>query len=352
MSYSMLRNASVSITEGRNAKNHPVAIATINNNYRHTFDSNSRVSKALDTMSAQHLSQRLSGGNYFFVGTDLIDFRDGRYNGFVHDDSSISKLVDHVGITMVDDLDKRVKTNLITNDLILGSQWSNHAIDIPEYKEGGQYSSALHFTWNPFSQNINSMFLLTRQICSNGMVGLSSILNARIPLVNRWEEHLEIANKQIQNKVSGKVTRRLSVMGQERATVAECQSVVQHAQQRLIKGINDNETKIKLQNIIKAGSPSLHLGSIYKDSVFTDSNLGAQMPAHLSTYDIYNMATEVRSHSEETINSTGNALDKIANELVFNRKDLTKHAIRFTGAPKASSFSDPDQAFFGNVAVA
>ena len=95
-------------------------------------------------------------------------------------------------------------------------------------------------------------------------------------------------------------------------------------------------------------SPERHLGGVYRDNVFNDRRLGAQMPAHLATFDVYNMATEVRSHTEETSSSTGHGLDKLANALVFDRQDLTAHAARF-GQPTLSSFSDSERAFFGEV---
>lgn len=349
MSYELLRDAHVSIRATRNEKNFPVAIADINGKYEHRFDATSRVSKSLELMTPEDLAARLSGGQYFFVGNDLVDFRDGHYNGFVHTDESIANLVEVLGINPAKDLNTKVHNNLISGDWVLGNKWSDHGIVVPGYQDGGEFKSELHFGWNPFVKTVNSAFMLWRLICTNGMRGLTSFLNTKIPLINRWEEHLDIANRQIQNKVEGMVARRLSMMGAERATVAETMLVAQHAQTRLAKGERlDQIQRDRLRNIANIAHPMPHLGGVYKSNVFEDRRLAAQMPAHLSTYDVYNIATELRSHTNESDGSSDHALDKFANEIVFDRKDLTAHASRYT-LPQQSSFSDPDAAFFGEM---
>jgi hypothetical protein len=351
MQTQLVRDANVTIESTRNEKNHPIAIATINDRYQHRFDASSRVSKSLDHMTPVDLAARLTGGQFFFVEDTLVDFRDSHYNGFVHTDESIAHLQDVVGISRRADISARGQKNLVSNDFYLGSKWSNHEITVPGYQSGGDFTSELHFGWNPFVKTINSAFMLMRLICTNGMEGLSSILNSKIPLVNRWEEHLDIANMQIQNKVDGIVTRRLGQMGAERATVAETMLIAHHAQKRLSEASRvgmDETARERLRNISNIAHPMPHLGHVYKSSVFQDKRLAAQMPAHLSTFDVYNMATELSSHTTETAGSSDHALGKFANQIVFDRKDQTSHVSRYT-APQLSSFSDPDAAFYGKL---
>lgn len=343
MNFEMINNANVSIETGYTDKNFPVAIATINDTYRHHFDETSRVSKALDVMTSDDLATRLTGGSFFMGNGELLDFRDGQYNGFVHNDESIQKLIDVIGYT-----EKKTRNNTVANNVSLSKIWSNHDIEVPLYASGGNFQSQLSFSWNPFKKDVHSTFELIRLICSNGMTGLTSFLNTKIPLINRWEEHLEIASRQIQNKVSSKVVARLGEMGNERATVAECQSIVTHADTRLKNGNVDQTSRDRLKNIGMIASPLLHLGNMYKENVFSDKRLGAQLPSHLSTFDIYNMATEINTHTGETSGSSSFAIDKIANALIFDREDLTKHSARF-GQPTLSAFSDADAAFFGVV---
>jgi hypothetical protein len=345
MSFSMLRDAHVSVREGRNEKNAPVAIVTINDAYEHHFEANSRVSKALETATVEQVADRLNGGDFFFIGDNLIDFRDRHYNGFVHSNDNIDRLMDVLGVE-TRERKTSARDNTANRELRLSRTWSNGEIDIPAYKEGGEFTSALKFLWNPFSHHINSELLITRLLCANGMIGTASLLNAKIPLINRWEEHLDIASRQIQNKINTMVSQRLQVMGKERASVAETIAVADHARKRMEKV--DSVHVPRLRNIFNVAHPAGHLNGVYNSNVFEDTRVAAQMPAHLSTFDVYNMITEIRSHTPENFESTDFALDKMANGIVFDRKDLVGHVGRFT-APRESAFSDPDAAFFGEI---
>jgi len=347
MNYEMLRNVPVAVTAHRNQQNHPIAIANIDGR-EHRFNANSRVSKALELLTPEELSVRLSGGHYFFIDGELVDFRDGQYKGFVHTDESIDHLVDVLGIGK--DQSVRVHENILSTKYALGTKWSDHGITVPGYHDGGEFSSELHFGWNPFIRTINSAFMLYRLICTNGMRGLRNFMNTRIPLINRWEEHLEIASRQIQNKVDSMVTARMAQMGRERATVAETMLLASHAYKRTqCQGNRTVKNKIDaLNRIIDIANPRLHLGKTYKEPVFKDKRLAAQMPAHISVFDLYNMATEIRTHTDEADGSSDRGLDKLSNDLVFDRKDLTQHASRFV-TPKLSQWSDPDAAFFGQM---
>lgn len=350
LNYELVRSANVRVTASTDAKNYPVASIIVNNAYKHEFSPDSRVSKALETMDADTLAQRLTGGSYFFVDDDLVDFRDGHYNGFIHEDASIKKLSKVIGITESKKLSTRLQDNLVSNMYSLGCSWSQNEIVVPEYNDGGQFTSELLFNWNPFVKTVNSAFMLWRLICTNGMKGMTHFLNTKIPLINRWEEHLDIANAQIQNKVNGMVKRRLAGMGAQHATVNELQQIATHARKRYEKTIQGEDSHDRLRNIIQIADPSLHLANVYRESVFKDTRVSAQVPGHLSLFDAYNLATEVRSHTRETDGSSTLALDRFANDLVFNRKDLTQHASRFSKVRQAS-FENHENAFFGTLEV-
>jgi hypothetical protein len=173
-------------------------------------------------------------------------------------------------------------------------------------------------------------------------------LNSRIPLFNRWEEHLDIASRQIQNKVSSVVVGRIQTMAHERASVGDCLLLEQHAFDRIhspgAKAQNEREHLMKL---MAAVSPREHLGDVYKDVVFGDKTLASQLPAHLTSLDVYNIATELRSHTGEVKKSSDNALDRLANYFLFDRQDNYDAAGARMNAPRLSAFSDPSRAFFG-----
>ena len=281
-------------------------------------------------MDVETLEKLMTGGTYFFVEGELVDFRYANYDGFVHEDESIKQLVKVIGIAEAESLSTYLQSNLVGSDYVLGTSWSDQKITIPEYQDGGAFESELLFGWNPFVKTVNSAFVLWRLICKNGMRGVTSLLNTKIPLINRWEEHLEIASAQIQNKVDTIVKRRLSQMGGQAATVAELQQIIRHARQRYEHTMQGDAQHDSLRTIIQVADPALHLGRVYRENVFKDKRVAAQVPGHLSLFDAYNLATEIRTHTQETEDSTGFALDRMANDFIFNRKDLTEHASRFT----------------------
>jgi hypothetical protein len=303
-------------------------------------------------MEAGDLASRLSGGSFFFVGDKMVDFRDGQYDGFVHSDDNIGVFMEKLGFQEKKALPRhRGRMNEGTeSDIVLRKVWSKSEITVPGYAAGADFNSELSFVWNPFVKTINSSFDLVRLICTNGMVGLTSFLNTKVPLLNRWDEHLDIASRQIQNKVDGIITDRVQSMAAERASVADCLLLEQHAFDRLIGGSEKSPAeRERLKNIVAAVAPKYHLHNTYRDSVFADKNIAAQLPAHLSNFDVFNIATELRSHTQEVGKSSNNAMDKFANGVLFDRDDnFMASASRFM-APKAASFSSVDRAFFGSM---
>ncbi len=351
--FTFCRNASVIVEADTNNQGHPTARITVDDKFQHQFNAKSRISKALELVDPETLANRLTGGHYMFVDEQLVDFRDNTYPGFVHTDDTLNKLNEIIGI-QIKGTNKpyvRIRNNLISDNIQLGTCWSDHNISVPEFQEGGDFSSQLHFGWNPFVKHINSAFMLYRLVCLNGMKGMTTFLNTKIPLINRWEEHLNIANQQIQNKVNSTVTIRLKQMGAERASVAETLHVANHATTRLSKNRDLAQSEMeRLSNIVQVAHPARHLSKIYKSKVFEDKKLAAQMPAHLTVYDIYNIATEIRSHTTENANSSTLAMDMFANKLLFpthSRSGVINNP-QFA-QPSLSPFSDPTSAFFGTI---
>ncbi len=349
MEYDFHRNANVVVTQGKDSKHNIVANILVDDQYEHRFGHNSRIAKQLQLMTPDDLSEQLSGGQFFFVDGNLYDFRDSQYKGYVHNDDTISHLNDLLGIHDKSATGLRVQENVTARSVTLGRKWSNQDILIEAFREGGEFESELHYGWSPFMKTINSAFKLNRLVCTNGMRGLRNFMNLKIPLVNRWEEHLEIANVQIQNKVNAIVQRRMVQMASERASVAELLTLSSHAVER----IRDDKPECvganrQLRGINDIVDPRRHLSNVYQSHIFKKTSVSAQYPGHLTTLDAYNIATEIRSHSLETGNSTTRAMDLIANDLVFDHTNIILPASGKVSR-KVSSFSDADAAFFGNV---
>lgn len=356
MTFQLIDNADVRVTKIINPKKQFEAEIVVNDKYIHRFSAKSRVSKHLDLMEASDLAQRLTGGKFFFIGNQLVDFRDGGYNGFVHTDDTIAKFMEVLGYqtSTLAGLHRRMRANddHETGPIVLRKVWNDAEIEVPLLGKGGDFNSQLSFVWNPFVRTVNSAFDLVRLICTNGMVGLTSFLNTRVPVMNRWEEHLDIAARQIQNKVNSVITTRMVQLADERCSVADTLLLEQHCFDRLYAGGERSEDeRNRIRNLMAVVSPKAHLAGVYRDTVFTDRNLAAQLPGHLSAMDVFNIATELRSHTADSKKSTGNALDRIANNILFDREDNFEVSAKKFGQPKLSNFSSAETAFFGKLSV-
>jgi hypothetical protein len=332
--FDMVRNALVDVKKIKDEKGKTVAEITIDDRFQHRFSPTSRISKHLELMQP----------------TDLAE----RYNGFSHDDKTLAVFMNLLGVQDTKDIPlarqraRRNDSDDAGSKLVLRKVWSDHGIIVPGYKEGGEFTSQLSYVWNPFVKTVNSSFDLVRQICTNGMVGLTSFLNTKIPLFNRWEEHLDIAGRQIQNKVDSTIIARVQQMGIERASVADCMLLEQHAFNRFHSNApKDMSERQRLENIMRIVNPKIHLHEVYQDGVYDDKNLAAQLPGHLTHFDVFNIATELRSHTNEVGKSSDFALDRFANSILFENDRNHMTGMSGLTQPKLSVFSDHDAAFYG-----
>jgi hypothetical protein len=351
----MLRDANVEVQAVYTDKGQ-AALITVNDKFQHQFHHKSRVSQQLDLVTPKVLGERLTGGDYFFIGESLIDFRDRDYGGFAHDDAAIQNLMDIIGYKELSTRNQqsihRMSNRTQSGTIALAKQWSEEDIAVPMLITGGDFWSRLNFTWNPFTKNVHSVFELFRNACENSMVNSTPFINMQIPLINRWEEHLEIANAQIQNKIQNTMAARLTEMIKARASVADLMILQRHIMGRL--GASDSlglnvggemsQDNTGLHRMYKIADPYEHLGQYYTAEALENKAMAAQLPSHLSMYDIWNMATEVSTHYNPGGGSSDAGLQNLGN-------DAMKGMDKIGNSIKESPFSNPEQAFFGELAI-
>lgn len=321
----------------------------LGNGLVHTFDQNSRVSKHLNDTPFEVLKQKLQTGGYFFMEVDnqpqLFDFVLNADNRFIHKDNDIQSIVNLLGVSEIPSgRYKHLHGTTQMRSHYMGKTYSTEPITLDNMNgdvQGGEYNSLLRFVWSPFSQHINTAFELMRLVCANGQVGLASFLNAKVPLVNMWEQNMDIASRQIQNMVQSKVSKRLEHMSKTPTSVGVVMKIQNHIEQRL-KNPDIEETEQALLNgMMRVVDPTIHLGHVYKDRVFDDKNVAEQCASHLSKLSAYNLSTELSSHTSYSDTSTDNALQKIANALMWTDRDFK------TSRNIPQPFSTADHAFFG-----
>lgn len=351
-SWNMLQANEVEVKPTFDEKGNPFAQMTINGGeFVHTFDRSSRVSKSLLVTPAEVIADRFTGGQFFIVNDQLVDMRDSHYDGFTHDTNGIQRLIDTIGISQLNSRARGIKLAPTQGNLVLSNIWGENGLEVPGYKEGGAFNSRLRYNWSPFSQQIRGVFELVRLICTNGMVGLTDFFNARIPMINRWEEHMDMAYMQIQNKVQSKVTQRISEMGQERASVGELMQISHHAYTRAkqITSIVLDE-RVRLNNIAHFANPQVHLNDVYRQGVFEDKAIASRVAGHLTTFDAWNLVTEMYSHTRASDDSSDIALQRMANSLMFDDGMRNQRMLNIgRNARSVSSFSSPETAFFGTM---
>ena len=363
--FNLVHNAKVEVSKGFTNHGATTASVMVNDRFSHTFKASSRISKHLHMMTPTDLSKQLSGGSFFFVDDKLIDFRDSSYNGFVHTDDSVNHLMDTIGFEDIDNTSRvlgvrgrrsRLLSKSDTDDDVestirLRKQWDVAGFKVPGYADGGEMESHLFYQWNPFVSHVRATYELLRLICENGAVGIAPIFNAKIPLVNRWQEHLDMATDQIQRVISHKTSNRMISMKDERASLYDCLNTTSHIQARVSSEEIASTEFQQLRNILNIVNPQIHLDEVYNQHVFDNSTLAKQLPSHLTAMDLYNIVTEVRTHTTETSKSRNTALDGLANALLFGEgfSEFDSSVDRCSTSPKISSFSDSETAFFGMV---
>ncbi len=343
-SFEMVRNANVEVEASQNSKGSPIALITVDDKYQHSFPATSRVSQHLNMMSADQLGQRLSGGAFFFVDDLLVDFRDGDYgNGFIQDDDTIALFMDVLGCT--ETYNRRAKETAVE----LRKRWSEETFQVNGFGDGGIFNGHVSYDWSPFKTFISTAIEVIRQVCTNGAMAMSPLFKMKVQLVNREHEHLDIASRQMHNKLQSVMDHRVQRMSVDRASVADCMLAARHCHDRLKNGFGDRDDFERMKRLRNAASPEIHLSDFYTSKVFDTASIAAQAPSHLTVFDLYNIVTELRSHTAETHGSSSYALNKLANTLLFDQEVNTAKANSLTG-PKKAAFSNTDQAFFGQVA--
>lgn len=357
MEYVLERNADVVVTKGRNESGKVIAIATINDKWQHEFAASSRISKHLQLMDPEDLSKRLSGGSYFIVDGQLTDFRDGSYNGHIHTDEDIHQLMHHVGVTDYNDeasalarvcFGNQDKGNVRLEEsrIILARTNQTFDLTIPELSADGTMSAGLAYSWSPFQRHLNSLFVFTRLACGNDLVSNSNLINARIPMVNCWDQHMDIASEQLKHKVQTIVPSRIAALQGYNASVATLNNVCKHISERRMH-TDDGHIRRWLDSLYEVADPMQNLHQYYKTSAIEDACIASQLPSHLSGVDVFNIVTELRTHTQASAKSTNGALDRIGNDMVFSHAGVLTSFAGNGRIAKSSAFASADDAFYG-----
>lgn len=279
------------------------------------------------------LAKQFLDGRFFIVDNQVVDFRLAHEKKFEHPLDSIKQLVDHLGFITAEG----------SSRIQACSETEKFECDTLN-TVGGMFDIKIGFEWSPFSIDIHSYIEMWRQVCSNGAVAMSPIMNHRIPMMNQWKQNLDISNQVIRHNFDKIILPRMQAMPEERISVQDVEV--------LLRIVSDLKSSNQL-----SGDSIMHLANIEDkldavwDPAFDDlrSNMRKFIPAPVSAFDAYNIATEVGTHHVGRDRNNGKA-QAFANNLLFNASRQQNILVDLDSlVTDTATFNDVDKAFFGET---
>lgn len=354
--------------------------------YSHLMPASNSLSRALELQSANNVSKRVDGGDFFIVNGQIADYRPvSAKRQFVHTDESIDTLINKVGLRyrtteLVDAEDGKggrlvervhqlgdnatrpednsallavakkatVRERLLSKDVSLSAFRDPTDIEIEGFKEGGQFVSLVGQVWSPFKPHVEFTLGLVRVLCSNGMIGTRDELVQQFQIVNEWDRHLDIASQRFREDVHRHIRSRFATMRDKRASLENVTRAYEYVSKRIKKLTPSHEEYGRAKNLLGVLDAKYHLREYYSDHVFEQSKLRGALPSHLTMFDLWNCVTETDAYLPDCQGSRSATVQGFANELMMTTQHLHGVGRMVDKAPPAP-FSNPDQAFFGTV---
>lgn len=274
------------------------------------------IGRMIRMTNVENVQAMLQGGHFLFEGDELKEYRDGNYNGFIHDDDWIKRFSD------TPQLLSHMKSEII----------------VPDFGEGGKFDLNTGFTWSAFNPYLKTQVNLMRLICANGMRVKHKLFEKKVPLINNFEKHLDISAEQINITANKEIKSKLVGMNDIIASVRDVSLVGDHIQKRLEVDPLDERLN-NLNEVIMAGE----FDEKYTSYALNSASITSHLPSHLSRFDLLNITTELMTHTRSVDRSTDNALNLISTNLIFSDNEVNQ----FSKAKIPRTFANPEQAFFG-----
>ncbi|MEG0868895.1 MAG: DUF932 domain-containing protein, partial [Hafnia sp.] len=227
------------------------------------------------------------------------------------------------------------------NGAFMGGEWDKFDLDMPGFGDGGKFENRLIAAWSPFLKGVVITVDMLRLACTNGMVGQSPMVTYEVPVVNDWNNNLEIASRQLKPRFNDRIRTSIEGMADKRASLYEVERAYRLLEKREgIIDMGDFEARNNLQELLHITDIQAQLGSHYSQEQMKRNDL----PSHLTRYDVYNILTEAATHLGRDGRSD-RAITGYLNDFVFNKeRSFSQHS----GLIKLSQDSDHNRAFFAS----
>lgn len=325
--------------------------------YRHDFDGRSGMYRKFINEETAVLEKSFINAPFVFITSGfgdykLIDFRDNRYKGHIHTEDVLNRLGDVLGVTTKDKSsgtlrrgwDRSIKDKY---GFILGSESTKLEFDV-NGQENNAFAATVSFPFDPFSANVGCFIGVERLICLNGMATSSPLFNYKIPILSNVEDNLRVAISQLSPTIQHDMKRYIEKLQHERASIAETQRTNCFVIKRIDTAIQSIE-ELKRLTILKDITDVQKHCTQYEKEIFEGFNASV-FPSHLTRFDLWNVLTEMDSHTKETPESSHSMVQKYINTLVFNSTSSNYGGGERSGFINSKSKFNAShlQAFFGS----
>lgn len=283
-------------------------------------------------------------GRYFIVDGSIIDHRTASNLKFEHDEESVKQLADKLGFSYRQRNNRHASGGRISTALVAHSQTEAFDCSItPDV--GGAMDIKMGFGWSPFDLNIKAVIEMWRQICENGAIAQSPLLDCLIPMMNRWEENLAISNRVIHHNFDKIVLPRLNGLTTERVSLADVSQMNRIFGDLLgSKDLYSDQTK-GLKHMAALTEKALEIPG----ASHLRPNQLKFIEAPMTAYDAYNMVTEAATHYVGKDRTTARSQAFISNLLFNDSRKRAKQVELDSLLIGSTTMANPDQAFWGHT---
>lgn len=288
----------------------------INDKVSHELSTRDQIHRAITATDVDNVIENLQGGYFLEQDGRIKEYRDNSYNGFVQSDEFVERFSNIKNLSSI----------------------TEQGLSIAKYGLGGDFKLTTGFDWSVFSPTLDSTVGLERLICSNGMVVKEKLLQKKVPIINLFERHLQIASDQVMHYANMHLQDKIARMENEVASVREVNLVANHVNYRRQDSTHDSRFS-NFAELLESG----RLNEYYSKQALENAAIAETLPSHLDRYTLFNLVTEMRSHTTETDRSTGRALDVLASNLMLKESTVSHGG----GKVPQRLFTSPEKAFIG-----
>lgn len=313
----------------------------LDNEFTLPMDKRSQVAGMLALgMDLDDLKEEFLGGRFFIVDGDVIDHRLKSNLKFEHSEDAVKELTEKLGFCK--------RTNLFGHGQV-GMPFAHSADEAFESSildsVGGQFDIYLGFGWSPFELDIEGTIEMIRQVCSNGAIARSPLLDRHIPMMNRWEENLHLSRHVMRHSFEKMVLPRLEALPQERASLADLNQVSRILSDYASSTRIQSDSRTALERMLEL----VDTASDIPGASQLQSNQLRFIEAPMTAFDAYNIVTEAATHHRGEDKHDAAANSWISGMLFNDQRKRAARADLDSLMVSTNTFADADRAFFGTT---